>query len=189
MLWPPDTLGRSWLEQRKVINEDDLFPLHITHVLLDLAGLIKRRKGVISLTRRGQEFQGDVRVAELFVLLFRTHFRQFNLAYLDRSVPVPGFQRTIGYALYQFGRIGAEWRMAEALTESLILPAVRAEIPPDPHFDRTANILGNRLLRPLEGFGLAEMREQPRAPGEWGRDQLYRKTPLFDRFLSFHLTA
>jgi hypothetical protein len=188
MIWPPDILGRDWLADRKIINEDDIFPLHIVHILLDLAGLIKRRKGVITLTRRGQELLDEDRAGELFALLFRTHFRRLNLGYLDRSETVPGLQQTIGYTLYQFGRVGVEWRLADELTVPLILPAVYDEIPPDPDFDRAASILSRRFLRPLEGFGLAEIREQPRAPGVWGSDYLFRKTPLFDRFFSFHLS-
>jgi hypothetical protein len=187
MRWAPDTLGREWLAERKIINEDDLTPLHLQHVLLQLAGLIKRRKGNFSLTRRGQQHSGAERAGALFATLFRTYFRVFNLAYLDGYGPVPGLQRSIAFTLHRFGQVGGEWRRADDLTRDLVLPAVLAEVPPPRYSDPLPNILRLRVLNPLEGFALAEMREIPRAPGEWGREFEYRKGPLFGRVLRFEV--
>jgi hypothetical protein len=43
-------------------------------------------------------------------------------------------------------------------------------------------------LRPLLWFGLLEHREDEKDPGHFERRHLYRKTALFDRFLSFDVT-
>jgi hypothetical protein len=42
-----------------------------------------------------------------------------------------------------------------------------------------------RILRPLVWFGLLESRTEPRSPTEFVERRLYRKTPLFDRFVKF----
>ena len=42
-----------------------------------------------------------------------------------------------------------------------------------------------RILRPLVWFGLLESRTEPRAPTEVVEPRLYRKAPLFDRFVQF----
>jgi hypothetical protein len=42
-----------------------------------------------------------------------------------------------------------------------------------------------RILRPLVWFGLLESRTQARSPTEVVERRLYRKAPLFDRFLKF----
>lgn len=185
MKWPRgfvDELHRY----NKVVNEHDASPLHTLRVLLDLAGLIKRRKGAFTITRRGEELLAEERAGALFAHLFRVQFREMNLAYLDRAPEAHGFQQTIAFSLYSFGRVGGEWSKPEGLAPRVILSAVRAEIPPDEYVDRAALILETRLLRPLERFGLAETREvpgrHPRVP-----DHEYRKTPLFDRFLRFRL--
>ncbi|MEW5931857.1 MAG: hypothetical protein AB1941_30680 [Gemmatimonadota bacterium] len=46
-----------------------------------------------------------------------------------------------------------------------------------------------RLLRPLEGFGLAEVQEIEWVPGELGARNTFRRTPLYGRFLSFRLSG
>jgi hypothetical protein len=183
---PPD-FPDHWFEGRKVINEEDVSPVHRMRILLEVAGLIKRRKGAFSLTRAGERLLDESRAGELFATLFRVHFRRLNLALLDGVGPVPGFQHTIAYSLYRFGRVGAEWHTPAELKTELVLPAVRREVPQERGFDPLEILLENRLLRPLEGFGLAEVQELPREPGSWRDMHRYRKSPLFDRFLRFEL--
>jgi hypothetical protein len=43
------------------------------------------------------------------------------------------------------------------------------------------------ILRPLQWFGLLERREDENDAGRIERRRSYRKTPLFDRFLSFEV--
>jgi hypothetical protein len=42
-----------------------------------------------------------------------------------------------------------------------------------------------RILRPLVWFGLLESRTGPRSATELVERRLYRKAPLFDRFVKF----
>jgi hypothetical protein len=169
----------------KAINEEDVWPLHVVRVLLELAGLVKRRKGEFSLTRRGAEMLADERAGELFALLFRTHFREMNLEYLTRGLPVPGFQNTIAFTLHALGRHARSWRTAAELAPR----ALPAPIPgryrsPDP--EMVEMTVEHLALWPLEGFGLmARQTTHPENPLlERSR---YRVTPLLDRFLTFSL--
>lgn|GEM_PF-412835 len=183
----PSNHRSEWLEGRKALNEEDDFLLHFTRILLDVGGLIKRRKGLYSLTRTGERLREEARAGELFATLFRVHFRRVNLALLDGVEPLPDFQSAITYPLYQFGRVGVDWKTPEELKAYLLLPHVREELPPDEYYDSLEIVLENRLLRPLEGFGLAEVEELPPEPGSWRRISRYRKTSRFDRFLHFSL--
>jgi len=186
---PRQTGRAAWDEASKILNEEDLFSLHLARVLLELSGLIKRRKGIISRTRRGEQLTGTDHAGALFATLVRTHFRRLNLAYLDGADPAPGLQRTIGFTLYQFGRVGADWKTAAELGGALVLPAVSETLPTNAYFDERALLLEMRFLRPLEGFGLARSREVPRPPGEPLTRHSWCKTPLFDRFLTFDLAS
>jgi hypothetical protein len=188
MRHPPALEGDFSMETR-VLNEEDCAPLHLPRVLLELAGLAKRRKGVFSLTRSGERLRADKRAGELLTTLIRTHFRRLNLEYLDGAGPAPEFQYTIGYTLYQFGRAGTEWRTSGELSAVLVLPGVRPAVPTHPHFDVLALILETRFLRPLEGFGLAEERTLPRQPGELIARTAYRKTSLFDQVVGFRVAS
>jgi hypothetical protein len=177
----------SWDADRKVKNEEDVFQLHVLRVLLELAGLVKRRKGLFSLTRTGERLADESRAGELFAVLLRTHFRSLNLAYLDGADPLPEFQHTIAYALYRFGQVGVAWKAPLALKPDVVLPSVADAMPPGEHYDHWEIVLESRLLRPLEGFGLAEVRSVPRVEGEWLDRREYRKSALFDQVVSFEL--
>jgi hypothetical protein len=185
MRWP-EGFVEDLHEYNKVLNELDVFPLHVLRLVLDLAGLIKRRSGKFSLTRRGGEMLADERSGELFVLLFRTTFRKLNLGYLDRNEPIPDFQHTLAYVLYRLSRVADAWERPEELIGRVVLPYLRARLPPEPYYDPLALVLELRLLRPLEGFGLIEKRVAGNAERAYPR-HAYRKTPLYDRFLRFHL--
>lgn len=168
-------------------NEEDIFPLHVARALLEFAGLIKRRSGRYSLTRRGATLQPEAKAGPLFALLFRTQFRSFNLAYLSGwGLELPEFQQTIAYPLLRFSRDCREWAPAEELARVLFLPHVRDRLraAADPGDPSGSWILEHRLLRPLEAFGLAEQREEPGPEGFPSRAE-YRPTRLLDRFLSF----
>jgi len=173
----------------RLLNEDDLFALHLARVLLVLAGLVKRRRGVFSRTRRGEQLTAGERAGALLATLVRTHFRVLNLAYLDGAGPEPDFQGAIGYTLYRFSQLGAGWRTPGELTEALVLPGVRDALRVSPHFDLPALILETRFLRPLTGFGLAEAGSAPREPGAPIERAVYRKSPLFDRAVRFRVAS
>lgn len=188
----PGTIFDELPPDRKVINEGDVRALHHLRVVLELAGLVRRRKGAFQATRKARELLEPGRAGELFTLLFRTHFRTFNLAYVDRAPEAPGFQRTIAFSMHRFARVGGEWARPEELVDRLVLPAVRDELPVRTlrfgqdavAWDDLAIIIETRLLRPLAGFGLAESREV-RVDGSVLPHYAYRKSPLFDRFLQF----
>lgn len=186
-----ERMGRSLEEdegpllQSAAPNEPDLFPLHRARALLDLGRAIKRRAGAFSLTRRGAELAADERAGELFALLVRTCFRRLSLGYFDGAAPAPALQHTVGYSLHRFAHVGARWRRPEDLLHDLVLPAVRDELPTSVHFDLPSLVVELRILRHLVALGLAESRERPLEPEQFGRRFEYRKSPLFDRVVRF----
>jgi hypothetical protein len=186
MSWPPGFLD-DLHRYNKVVNEQDAWPLHLLRVLVLLAGLIRKRKGAFVITRRGARLCDESRAGELYALLFRTQFQKMNLAYLDLAPEAPGFQDTIAYTLYRFGRVGDRWLTPERLAPEVVLPAVLDEIPALDYIDAPGLIVQARLLRPLKRFGLAESREVPGAHPRFPGHE-YRKTPLYDRFLQFDLS-
>jgi hypothetical protein len=170
------------------LNEEDYWPLHLARVLAGLAGLIKRRKGEYTLTARGRELRAEARAGELYALLFVTHFRELNLAYLSPFGPeAPGFQHTIAYSLYQFRRRGDRWKTPEEYAPVLLLPPVQEELEALGGMNRwTTAAVHHRLLAPLEGFGLAEVRQVP-GKGLRFTPQQYRRASRFDGFIRFRL--
>lgn len=183
----PDGYVEDLLWINKVLNEIDVYPLHIIRVLLQLSGLIHKLKGTFRVKNKYKHLLQDDSAGELYALLFKAHFRKFNLAYLDRVPGVPLFQHTIAYPLFMLLRLADEWHRPEELAPRLLLPQVVAEIPRAKDDDLGVWLLHNRLIRPLIAFGLLEKREMP-FEGTSRTSMPYeevRKTPLFSMFLEF----
>jgi len=189
MSWPTGFLEdlRSF---RKAWNEEDVFLLHTLRVVLALAGFVRKVKGSFRITKKGERLTQERAAGELYATLFQAFFRKFNLAYLDRLPECLGVQQTIAYSLFMVSRHATNWISPQQLARKLFLPAVSAEILPSPYgTDDEALISETRVLRPLVRFGLIECQHSEeralfRLP--LGR---FRKTVLFDAFLTFDLAG
>jgi len=158
MVWPDGYVeDLRWVN--KVLNEIDVYPLHVIRVLLELAGLIHKVKGTFRVKAKHKQLLKDDSAGELYALLFKAHFNKFNLAYLDRVPGVPLFQHSIAYPLFMLLKIADAWHRPEELAPRLLLPQVMAEIPSNSYRDLGPSIVQSRLIKPLVSFGLLEERE------------------------------
>jgi len=170
----------------KVLNEQDAQPLHIIRIICELARLVRRRKRKFLVTNKGQQLLIEQKAGELYTLLFRTFFRQFNLSYLDCLPDCYGLQGTFAYSLYRLKKVGASWQTTESLVQSILLPKVQEQIQQSlsvyikPHW-----FIEARLIRPLDDFGLLECSYGNTCNELIIRPEKIRKTNLFDKFINF----
>ena len=181
--WQGYDAAEAWAVS-KTINEHDFTPAMYLHAVLKLAGLARRNKGFLGLTRKGRAFLAEDAAGQLQATLFRTTFTRYNLAYLDRLAMPDVFAPQISLILYLIGQFCADWWPADALMRSVTIPVKELTEPEYPGHPRFAFIA--RVLRYLLWFGLME-EGRPAANDDWRSPRLYRKTPLFDRTLSFAL--
>jgi hypothetical protein len=173
----------------KVVNEEDAWLLHVLRVNLEIAGLVKFRKGTFSLTGRGRAILSPESTGLLFAHLFRTYFGRFNLDYGRRVSGSSGLQPVVPLLLWQTSFPAGAWISSAELARRVLPPQG------DPESDsRRGGWSGEaadfqyQILRPLKWFGLMEEKRKPEAIGDRYPSQdsiLVRKTPLFDRFLRF----
>lgn len=180
MTWPRVSREDFW-RRSKVLNETDVWPLHVVRLVLGLAKLLRRRKAAFHTSPLGRSLALDAAAGLLHADLFRTFFRQLNLAYLARG-PDEGepFQGRAALVFLRLVAADEAWRSADAW-EAVLAP----DAPPPPmiggmrwsHFEP-------RWLEPLEWFGVLEGRD---VPGKFPRypDREYRRTPLATAFLRF----
>ncbi|MFQ5810745.1 MAG: hypothetical protein ACE5JM_14110, partial [Armatimonadota bacterium] len=142
----------------KVINERDFWPLHIVRVVLELARLVRRAKGWFMVTKKKQGMLAEEMAGALYALMFRTHFRKFNLAYLDRLPQIDSLQSTIAFSLYMVGRHADTWINSEELAPLVLFPVARDEVEGMRLGKLTPWPVESRVLRPLVSFGLLERR-------------------------------
>jgi hypothetical protein len=169
----------------KVVNEQDFLPLHYLHVIMKEAGLLRKYKGLLKPSRLGRAMLDEGAAGELMKLLFTATFEKLNASYLDR-VPIRSWpQEQIGLVLYLLSQAAAEWTRPDILMRRVAIPTLEVINAPYvyPEF-----AFSGRILRYLVWFGLMEMRP-PRIMGKLGVEREYRKTALYDRFLTFDMQS
>jgi len=166
----------------KVINECDYIPAMYLHAVLTLAGLARKEKGLLRLTRKGRSLLPEEAGGRLQAMLLRTTFTRYNPAYLDGYVMPEVFGPQISLILYLIGQFWTDWRPAEELMAAVTFPT--DEITASPYPGMAVSAFRGRVLRYLCWFGLME-EAAAAANDDWSQPRLYRKTSLYDRMLRF----
>jgi len=97
-----------WIEYKKtkLIREKDSESVHLAMILIELMGVAKKRKKVLSLTKTGAKVVSD-NIA-LLALLIDAFSRQFNWAYFDGYGENKVGQLGFGFSLILLGKYGSE---------------------------------------------------------------------------------
>jgi hypothetical protein len=173
----------------KVINEGDVRPLGVLHGVCEYGKLIHKRRNRVFVTSKGRNLLADDKAGRLYRQLFYTMFRDFGLGYLSPFQETPFVQGSAAVILWRLQMVTHDWFPLKQLPREVFLTQVSeqvraASIWPEVEQD----VLRSEVLRPLLWFGLLEC---DHTDDEYhGRDVVlkYRKTPRFDRFLSFIYT-
>jgi len=173
----------------KVINESDIWALHIARVVCQIGKLLRKYKKRFVLTRKARELLPEDRAGALYHHLFHTMFREFNLDYISHWADVPTIQATLPYELYRISRLPlGQDHDIEGLVPIVFVPAVRREISSvssreeDPEW-----LLKDHVLRPLESFGLVKIVAGEHKPPSMDLMNRVRRLPLFDAFIHFDI--
>jgi hypothetical protein len=169
----------------KVLNEEDVESLHILKVILQLSGLLKKRKGSFYVPKKNQDLQEINNAGMLYTLLFSTYFREFNLSYLDGAPENDFLQDTVPYSLYMLSKHADKWIESEELLDMILLPMVMKQV----ESDKVESWMPmKRIITPLVEFGLlgkCNLTEEKQTTASCR----ICKTALFDKFLKFNNDA
>ncbi len=167
----------------KLMSEEDFFPIHLSHLLCDLAGLVKKRLGKLSLTKAGEQAIKDD--AALYQTLLTAYCGKFNWAYMtyDEGQVVQYGWATV---LCQLLTFGDEERSAEDYARAYLadFPQMLKTFPNNEYFPPERQFLSCFQMRFFgrlcDFFGLAEVRAEK---DEKGIPVKYfvKKTALADR--------
>lgn len=170
----------------KVINEWDLWPLHLVRVVSESAGLVARRKGKFQLTKTGRALLPEDQVGALFRKLFIAYFRRFDLRYDFHLRDVPDIQRTIPAILWRLHAIARDWKPVQGLAPEVLLPGVLEQMHKVMTYahDTEEWILAGYVLNPLFNLGLIERKEKTEWSGITDKDVI-RITEVWRKFITF----
>jgi len=174
---------RQFIEQFKVINEADVWPLHEVRVVCEVGGLLSKWKGRFRLTKRAKELLAGPSGA-LYRHLFHTYFYRYNIFYWWRGKEYPEIQAFVNFGLYRLGQLCRQWQSLKRISEEIYVKGLlmEGEEGPELYLDLELAVKST-FLRPLTEFGLLERRYGKLKPIPMNRR--YRVTGLFDRFLIF----
>jgi hypothetical protein len=166
----------------KVINEPDFLPLHFIRILTQAAKLFRTYRGKLVTTPLGRKILNGEQHGPLQAVLFHVAFWRLNLGYFDRYAVDSWPQNEVGVLLWSLSASAHDWLPRETLTRLCASPVVGVL---ESEWDFGSSAMEARILRPLWWFGLLEARGQEESATEFVGRRLYRKAPLFDRFLKF----
>lgn len=174
----------------KVINETDVWPLHLARVIAELGGLVARRKKRFRLTKIGRAVLTEDQAGALYRRLFLTYFRRFDLRYGFPMRDVPEIQQSFALILLRLQMMADDWTAVKDLAPQLLLPAVldRLHAAMVGDYDREDWILSGFVFDPLISFGLLEQKNR----GDWPkitRGDDIRISALWRKFIRFNYSS
>jgi hypothetical protein len=183
MEWPDYDKGEL-VRYNKVIKEPDFLPLHFIRVLMPAAKLVRTHRGKLVPTPLGRRILKAEQYGPLHAVLFYVAFWHLNLAYFD-GYPLQSWpQSQIGIILWSLSASAPDWLPPEMLTRLCTSPVIGVL---ESQWDFGSGAMELRILRPLVWFGLLESRTEGKAATALIDRRLYRKAPLFDRFVKFNV--
>ena len=179
----PDFNKEERFRLNKVINETDFLPLFFIRHVAQFAKLVHRRKGYMKVTTAGRSILK--RREALQAVLFHTAFWNMDLGDLGRGLHSGWPQGDIGVVLWSLSVAANTWQPRDRLTRLCTIPNNGVL---NSTWDSGSLAMEANILRPLLWFGLLELKQEEIEGDKINRLNLYRKTPLFDRFCSFDVT-
>ena len=166
----------------KVINEPDFLPLYFVRHVAESIRLVRQYKGRLKITTIGRQVLDDPARQALQALLFHTVMWGIDLNYLGRGLHEGWPQGDIGILLWSLSVSANDWQSSLRLTRLCTIPINGVQ---EAQWDSGTMAMEARVLRPLWWFGLLDYRREEIPGRRFEASHFYRKTPLFDRFMSF----
>lgn len=168
----------------RVINEPDFLPLYFVRHVAESIRLVRQYKGHLKITPVGRQVLEDPGRQALQALLFHIVMWGIDLNYLGRGLHEGWPQGDIGVLLWSLSVSTNDWQSSQRLTRLCTIP-INGVL--EAQWDSGTMAMEARVLRPLWWFGLLEYRRETIPGLSFEASHFYRKTPLFDRFLSFRV--
>jgi hypothetical protein len=171
------------LAMNKVINEHDAYGVFFTRIVLQAAGLLRKRSGVLRASKAAKALLAPEAAPALLAELFEAVFWKVQLQGLDRNPIAFWPQDHMGVILWSLSVSAHDWSSAGKLMHASTIMETIGEVPAR-DFPEFAMV--TRVLRPLTWLGVLESRKQKRHSG-WGFDEDFRKVGLFGQLMGFEV--
>lgn len=167
----------------KLYKETDSLTIHLTRILIEIGGLIKKRNGKLSLTKSSKKLLGDN--YELLRLILMTFATKFNWAYNDGYGDNQIGQLGYGFSLILLSKYGQEKRLDSFYSEKYFKAFPQLLDSVEPNYGTlekyTTNCYSVRTFdRFLDYFGLIKIEEEGK---RLDSIKHISKTDIYDRLI------
>ncbi len=173
----------------KLYKEIDSQTIHLTRILTEISGLVKKRNGKISLTKKGEKSLIDNYY--LFRQIFINFGTRFNWAYFDGYGDNKIGQLGFGFSLILLSKYGDSKQLDSFYAEKYFkaFPQFIRDIEEPRYTTKEKHVTRCYSIRTferfLEYFGVIEIEKTKDRSG----DNFIKKTDLFDRLISVRHTT
>jgi hypothetical protein len=182
---------REYTRYGAINKEDDFFDLHVTRVVAELAGLVRKYKGRFILSRNCRSLLAQGGMAVVYPRLLRIYAGEFNWGYWDGYSEIPFIQQAFLFALYLLSLCGNEWRSSTFYEDHFLraFPTLLEEVTPQAILmnpeQEVRSCYTLRTFVHFVGFlGLASV-EQVESDQPFVRQYRVKKSPLLDKTVQF----
>jgi hypothetical protein len=179
--WPDFDKAKAF-RFNKVVNEHDFSPLLFIRQIAEAMRFLRKSKGHVRASPLGRAALDDANLPALQALLFHATMWHVDLSDFGRGLHGRWPQGDVGVVLWSLSVAANDWQSPERLTRMCTIP-INSVLAAE--WDSSSMMMEARILRPLHWFGLVDHRREAIEGQRFGERHFYRKTELFDRFLSF----
>jgi len=170
-------------------REEDFGDLHVTRLVAEMAGLIRKYKGRFILSRDCRRLLAGDGMRVIYPRLFRAYVEQFNWAYRDGYPELPFIQSAFLFTLYLLVRYGDTWRPQLFYEDAFLgaFPMMLDEVPPSQVFSPDETVRRAYTRRSLVNFagflGLAKV--EPASDELLCQEYRVKSLPLLGQVVQF----
>ncbi len=178
---------RTIFDYKKIWSEEDSYYISLIDILMDLAGLTKKRHGKKTLTKRSEKYLKSSLI-DLFLHIFKVFARKFNWAYSDYYPDSWIIQGGFAFSIFLVQKYGDEERKIGFYSDKFkrAFPAVIGEFSGSSYLSPGEEFHHCYSVRTFESFllrfGLVEIETDLDG---YKRKSRVKKTDLVDEFIKW----
>ena len=186
-----EEVHREKTRHGNINSEEDFFELHVTRLVAEMAGLVRKYSGKFILSRNCRQVLHEQGMAGIYPRLFHSYTQQFNWAYRDGYPELGLIQQSFLFTLYLLQRHGERWRPHMYYADRFLkaFPKILDEVEPSTYRTPEETVRSCYTLRMLENYldflGLAELQETSKELFSYQFN--VRKRPLLDAVVTFRI--